>query len=118
MDFKPLIGKKINILIPLLQSHKGEFKKILVELEQKGFSKVRLNGKLLDLDGIMNMEASPYISYDLDIVIDRLDFKADSESMNRFIRSLDDAVKYGNGSNEVILVDNETHEEFRYTLEK
>lgn len=118
MDFKPLIGKRINILAPLLRSHKGDFKQILAKLEDQGFLKVRINGKLIDLEGITKMEASPYILYDIDLVIDRIHFKSDSESMNRFIRSLDDAVKFGDGSHEVIFENNETHEEFRYTLKK
>lgn len=118
MDFNHLIGKRINILAPLLRSHKGDFKQILAKLEDQGFLKVRINGKVMDLQGILSMEASPYISYDLDIMIDRLHLQADSESMNRFIRSLDDAVKFGNGSHEVILHVNDTNEEFKYTLKK
>lgn len=118
MDFKHIIGKRINMLAPLLRKHKGDFRQILAKLEDQGFLKVRINGKIMDLEGILNMEASPYISYDLDIVIDRLHLQADAESMNRFIRSLDDAVKFGNGSHEVIIVNHETQEEFKYTLKK
>jgi len=118
MDFKHLIGKRVNILAPLLRSYKGDFRKILAKLEDQGFLKIRINGKTMDLEGILDMKASPFISYDLDIVIDRIHFKSDSESMNRFIRSLDDAVKFGNGSHEVIIENNETHEEFKYTLKK
>lgn len=118
MDFKLLIGRKLNMLVPLVKSHKGDFRQLIAKVEDQGFLKVRINGKLMDIEAITDMIASPYISYDIDIVIARIHFTADSNSMNSFIRSLDDVKKYGDGSNELILEDNDTHEEFKYTLKK
>lgn len=118
MDFKTLIGKRLNILAPLVKSHKGDIGQLLTKIGDDGFLKVRINGELMDLYPIVDMKTSPYISYDIDIVVDRMRFEPDSDSMKRFAESVECAVKYGNGSNEVIFEDNDTKEEFRYILKK
>jgi len=49
-------GKKITIFSPIVQGRKGEYKKELEELRRQGFLKVRIDGKLFDLDNEIHLE--------------------------------------------------------------
>lgn len=43
-------GEKVSIFSPIVQGRKGEYRKELEDLRREGFLKVRIDGKLLDLD--------------------------------------------------------------------
>ena len=43
-------GEKVSIFSPIVQGRKGEYRKELEELGREGFLKVRIDGKLRDLD--------------------------------------------------------------------
>ncbi len=44
------VGEKVSIFSPIVQGRKGEYRKELEELRREGFLKVRIDGKLCDLD--------------------------------------------------------------------
>lgn len=43
-------GEKVSLFSPIVQGRKGEYKKELEDLRREGFLKVRIDGKLRDLD--------------------------------------------------------------------
>jgi excinuclease ABC subunit A len=49
-------GKKITIFSPIVQGRKGEYKKELEELRRQGFLRVRIDGKLFDLEDEIHLE--------------------------------------------------------------
>lgn len=61
---------KIIVLAPYAKGKKGEFKDEFAELLRKGYTRVRLDGKIVEIsDGIA---VDGKVAHDLDLVIDRL----------------------------------------------
>lgn len=116
--FNFLSGKRISILAPLFKSFNGDLKKVSADLDDLGFLKVRLNGKMTDIEKMNNIKIIPNFLYDIDVVVDRLLLDADVKTMARFIESLQAALKYGDGSNVIVFLDQDTSEEFRYLLNR
>jgi len=114
--FNFLNGKRISILTPKWKSFNGDLIKIASEIDDLGFSKVRLNGKMMDIDQVNNMRNNHKFLYDIDVVIDRLTLDTDIKTMAQFIKSLQMALKNGDGTNVIIFLDFDTNEEFRYLV--
>ena len=113
-----LLGKRISILTPFLKSVNGGLKKISNDIDDLGFLKVRINGKMMDVEKMDNIKITPNFLYDIDVVVDRLLLDAEVKTMTRFIESLKAALKFGDGSNVIIFLDQDSGEEFRYLLDK
>ncbi|MFG4004607.1 hypothetical protein [Flavobacterium aquidurense] len=114
--FNFLNGKRISILTPKWKSFNGDLIKIASEIDDLGFSKVRLNGKMMDIDQVNNIRKNHKFLYDIDVVIDRLTLDTDIKTMAQFIKSLQMALKNGDGTNVIIFLDFDTNEEFRYLV--
>jgi excinuclease ABC subunit A len=69
--------ERINILAPVVRGRKGEFKKELVQLRQRGFTRVRVDGQLLSLDEEIRLDRRR--NHTIDVVIDRLVLKSGLE---------------------------------------
>jgi len=54
--FSDLEGKKIEILSPLVRGKKGEFRNLLIQTREKGFLRVRVDGKILWLEEEIPLE--------------------------------------------------------------
>jgi excinuclease ABC subunit A len=61
---------KVILLAPLFEGRKGEFKKEIKELTQKGFQRVRLNGEILDIDQLPELDKNKKNT--LEVVVDRV----------------------------------------------
>src|SRR5678815_200077 len=68
---------RINVLAPIVRGRKGEFKKELQALRQRGFSKVRLDGQFRSLDE--NIKLDRRRNHNIDVVVDRLIVKSGIE---------------------------------------
>lgn len=66
-------GSKLQILSPVIRSKKGEHKEELAKYLSMGFSRIRLNGEILNLDETMSINKSRF--NDIDIIVDRLVMK-------------------------------------------
>ncbi len=94
-------GESIEILAPIVRERKGEYKKELQSLKQKGFVRARIDGKMIDL----SVEEGPsikdkYKKHTIEAVIDRLILKVGIE--RRLTDSLELAAKMGEGIVRVI----------------
>jgi excinuclease ABC subunit A len=69
--------ERINILGPLVRGRKGEFKKELVELKKKGFTKVRIDGAFRSLDEDIKLDRRR--NHTIEVVVDRLIVKSGIE---------------------------------------
>lgn len=74
-DFKGMI----TILSPIIRQKKGTYDTLLKDLQKEGYSRVRVNGKIIRTDEEINLER--YKKHDIEIVIDRVDTK-DKERLN------------------------------------
>ena len=63
-------GTRLYLLAPIARGRKGEYRKELAEFKRRGFQRVKIDGKMVELD-----EAPPLsknLKHDIEIVVDRL----------------------------------------------
>jgi excinuclease ABC subunit A len=97
-------GTKLQILSPVIRSKKGEHKEELAKFTSMGFSRIRLNGEILNLEDSITINKSKFNN--IDIVIDRLVMK--SGVIPRLTESVEQALKLSDGYL-VILTDDKEH---------
>ncbi len=97
-------GSKLQILSPVIRSKKGEHKEELGKYQSQGFSRVRLNGEILNLDDTIVINKSKFNN--IDIVVDRLVMKDGVKS--RLTDSVEHALKLSEGYL-LILADDKEH---------
>lgn len=79
---------RINVLAPLVRGRKGEFKKELQGLRQRGFTKARIDGQFRGLDEDIKLDRRR--NHTLEVVVDRLMVKSGIE--RRLAESLEVAL--------------------------
>ena len=89
-----LVNEKVLILAPVVKGRKGHYRELFVQIQRQGFQKVRVDGKVLDVDSKIKLDR--YKVHDIEIVVDRL--KVDSKSTKRLSDSVQMAMKHGKGS--------------------
>jgi len=88
------LDKKIMLLAPIVKSRKGHYRELFDSLSRQGFSRVCVDGVVLDLKPGMKLDR--YKTHDIELVIDRFTVKKDEEFIKRFNESLVTAMHYGN----------------------
>jgi len=86
---------RINILAPIVRGRKGEFKKELQALRQRGFTKARIDGQFRALDDDIKLDRRR--NHAIDVVVDRLVVRSGierrlSESLEVALKLADDVV--------------------------
>ncbi len=86
---------RINVLAPIVRGRKGEFKKELQALRQRGFTKARIDGQFRSLEEDIKLDRRR--NHNIDIVVDRLIVKSGierrlSESLEVALNLADDIV--------------------------
>ena len=79
---------RINVMAPVVRGRKGEFKKELQALRQRGFSKARIDGQFRSLDEDIKLDRRR--NHNIDVVVDRLIVKSGIE--RRLAESLEVAL--------------------------
>ncbi len=64
-------GTKIQVLSPIIKSKKGEYQTLFSSLKQEGFVRIRVDGKIYNLDED-EIELAKTKKHDIDVVVDRL----------------------------------------------
>jgi excinuclease ABC subunit A len=94
----------IMILAPVISAKKGTYEKLFNELKQDGFSRIRLDGSITNLedeDQEQQDQKSKYPRLDrqkkhtIEVIVDRL--KVMTEEKSRLFESVQSALKIGNG---------------------
>jgi excinuclease ABC subunit A len=85
-------GRKIAILSPVIRARKGHYRELFDLTRKRGFTKVRVDGEILDLTPGLQLDR--YKVHDIEIVIDRM--KVEEDKKERIIASLQMAIKMGN----------------------
>ncbi|NND05767.1 MAG: excinuclease ABC subunit UvrA [Saprospiraceae bacterium] len=96
--------KKIVILAPVVRGRKGHYREMFDQIRKQGYAKVRVDGKLLDLEKGLQVER--FKTHDIEIVVDRL--KIDIKKRDRLSASLYTALKLGDGL--IMILDYDTGE--------
>ncbi|MGA9842385.1 MAG: excinuclease ABC subunit UvrA [Nitrososphaeraceae archaeon] len=105
-------GKKIYILGPIVQEKKGTYEKLFQELKIDGFSRVRLDGQVINLD---EEERAIYPRLDkqkkhsISVVIDRI--TPSLEEKSRVFESVQTGLKVGKG----LVIASDENKDFLYS---
>ena len=83
---------RINVLAPVVRGRKGEFKKELQALRQRGFTKARIDGQFRSLEDDLKLDRRR--NHTIDVVVDRLIVKSGIE--RRLSESLEVALSLAN----------------------
>ncbi len=83
-------GTKIQILSPIVRNKKGEYTKLLENMQREGFVRVRIDGEMHELTDDITLDRNK--KHAIDIVVDRLVVKEDVK--NRLFESIETAMKY------------------------
>ena len=86
-------GTAVQILAPIIQKQKGEFRDVVEKLRREGFVRARFDGKIAELEQPPRLDKSR--AHAIEAVIDRL--KISSAIKTRLTDSLELALKTGNG---------------------
>ncbi len=91
-------GTKIQILAPIVRGRKGEYKDIFEEARRDGYVRVRVDGKIMDLNEEIKLEKN--LKHNIEVVVDRL--VVDESIAIRLTDSVETALKLASG---IVLVD-------------
>ncbi|MCA3555902.1 excinuclease ABC subunit UvrA [Aestuariivirga sp.] len=86
-------GARLYLLAPIVRGRKGEYRKELVELQKKGFTRVKADGKFHEIDSVPALDKK--FKHDIDVVVDRLVVKPDIAT--RLADSFETALKLADG---------------------
>lgn len=84
---------KVVLLAPLVKGRKGHYRELFVQIAKWGFTKVRIDGEIVDLEA--KMQVDRFKVHDIEIVIDRL--IVNEEDRLRISQSLQTAMNLGKG---------------------
>lgn len=100
---------KLAILAPIASNRKGTFDEECASLQAQGFVRVRVDGKMIDLDSMPDLNKNE--KHSIDVVIDRLRVKP--ESKQRLAESFETALKLAQGR--VIALDMDSNEDHLFS---
>ncbi len=87
------VGSKLMLLAPLVRGGKGEHRKELQHLQKKGFTRVKIDGKMYDIAELPALDKNK--KHDISIVVDRI--KLSDDLGNRLADSIETCLNIGNG---------------------
>ncbi|HKO06827.1 MAG TPA: excinuclease ABC subunit UvrA [Alphaproteobacteria bacterium] len=86
-------GTRLLLLAPIVRGRKGEYRKELQELQKRGFTRVKVDGKLHDIDAVPALNKK--LKHDIEVVVDRIIVR---EGLgNRLADSLETALELADG---------------------
>jgi excinuclease ABC subunit A len=91
MAMKP--GTRLYVLAPIVRGRKGEYKKELADLQKRGFQRVKIDGKMFEIDAVPALNKK--LKHDVSIVVDRIVLREDLG--NRLAESLETALNLAEG---------------------
>ncbi len=95
-------GTRITVLAPVVRERKGEHEKILERIRKEGFTRVRVDGEIKDLNED-EIKLEKTYKHTVEIVIDRIIVRPGVES--RLAESAEMAITHGDGLVNVLLGD-------------
>ena len=87
-------GTRFSLLAPIVNQQKGTHKNIFDKLSSAGFVRVKVDGKICELDEEISLAKTK--KHSIELVVDRL-VNRGNEIRSRLADSLETALKFGNG---------------------
>ena len=94
-------AKKLILLAPIIKGRKGHYRELFVQIRKQGYSKVRVDGEVVDITAKMQLDR--FKIHDIEVVIDRI--VPDASDRFRIGQSVNTALKEGKG---IIMVQEES----------
>ena len=91
--FKRFNGSRLSILSSVVKGRKGHYRELFQQFRKQGFSKVRVDGKLMDL--VPKMQVDRYKIHDIELVLDRVIIT--EKDLFRISQSIQNALNHGKG---------------------
>jgi excinuclease ABC subunit A len=86
-------GTRLYLLAPVVRGRKGEYRKELFDLQKRGFQRVKVDGKLHEIDQVPALNKK--LKHDIEVVVDRLVVRPGIET--RLADSLETALGLSEG---------------------
>lgn len=102
MILKNYRDQKLTLLAPVVKGRKGHYRELFTQIRKLGFAKVRVDGKIQDLEPKMQLDR--YKIHDVEMVIDRI--CVSSENEHRVRQSVHDSLRHGDGVMMLLKQDN------------
>jgi len=98
-------GTRILVLAPIVKGRKGEYKSLLEEIKREGFTRVRVDGQMLNLAEEEIPLLDKYKIHHIEVIVDRIVLREGIKG--RLTDSLETALKMGKGQVIVSVIDGE-----------
>ncbi len=102
-------NRKCYLLAPMIKGRKGHYKELFDQMRKRGYTQVRIDGELHELNEVTSLDR--YKSHFIELVIDRL--KPSQKDEKRIKSSVMSALNQGKGS--LAVMDMETGEVHHYS---
>jgi len=86
-------GTRLYLLAPIVRGRKGEYRKELLELQKKGFQRVKVDGTFYEIADVPALDKK--YKHDIDVVVDRIVVRPDLAT--RLADSIETALKLADG---------------------
>ncbi len=96
-------GSKLMLMAPVIRDRKGEHLNMLSDFKQQGFIRVRVDGKVYELDEVPELDAKK--KHTIEVVVDR--FKVREDIKTRLAESFETALSLANDIATIAWMDNE-----------
>ena len=101
--------RKCYLLAPVVKGRKGHYKELLEQMRKRGYTQVRIDGELCELNEVTALDR--YKAHFIELVVDRL--KPSQKDEKRIKSSVMSALNFGKGS--LAIMDMETEEVQHYS---
>ncbi|MBO7375747.1 MAG: excinuclease ABC subunit UvrA, partial [Clostridia bacterium] len=100
-------GERFMVLAPVVRAKKGTHAKVFADARKSGYTRVRVDGSLYDLEEELNLDKN--LRHDVDVVVDRLVMRGDVRS--RLADSVETALALADGHLLIVTVPRDGEEE-------
>lgn len=98
----------IVVLAPVIKDKKGEHVHILSEIRKAGYSRVRVNGAIIDIEEVPALDRQK--KHTIEVAVDRLTI--DPDAHQRLVESIEQALRLGEGVIKVLNYDTDEEKIF------
>ena len=86
-------GRRAYVLAPVVLGRKGEYAKLFEDLKKEGFSRVRVDGEVRELEGEIKLDKK--YKHTIEVVVDRIVIR--ENSLGRIAEAVEQATKLASG---------------------
>lgn len=98
-------GSRIMLLAPVIRDQKGEHKLVFEQLKKSGFSRVRVDGTVMDLAEAALLNLDKQKKHSIEVIVDRIAINKDDRA--RLSESLEKTLDYGDQLALVLVMKND-----------